>query len=78
MYPPGTLVKLANGEVGVVSKRGAQANTPTVSTLINAKGLQQMDPVRRDTASAPQFAVVTVLPPTMLKVNFEQIWRPRS
>jgi HD-GYP domain-containing protein (c-di-GMP phosphodiesterase class II) len=78
MYPPGTLVKLANGEVGVVCKRGAQANTPVVATLINAKGLQQMDPVRRDTAAAPPFAIVTVLPQSMLQVNFEQIWRPRN
>lgn len=77
MYPPGSLVKLANGEVGVVCKRGVQANTPMVATLINAKGLQQLDPVRRDTAGA-QFKVVSIMPPSLLKVNFEQIWQPRA
>jgi HD-GYP domain-containing protein (c-di-GMP phosphodiesterase class II) len=77
MYPPGSLVKLANGEVGVVYKRGAQANTPIVATLINAKGLQQMDPVKRDTA-VDTFKIVSVMPPLMLQVNFEQIWRPRA
>jgi HD-GYP domain-containing protein (c-di-GMP phosphodiesterase class II) len=77
VYPPGSLVKLANGEVGVVYKRGAQANTPVVATLINAKGLQQMDPVRRDTA-IDTFKIVTIMPPTMIAVNFESIWRPRA
>jgi HD-GYP domain-containing protein (c-di-GMP phosphodiesterase class II) len=78
MYPPGSVVKLANGEVGVVFKRGAQANTPVVATLINTKGLAQMDPVKRDT-SQDAFKVVTIMPPsTMLNVNFEQIWKPRS
>ena len=77
MYPPGSLVKLANGEVGVVCKRGAQANTPVVATLVNAKGMQQMDPVRRDTG-ADLFKIVSIMPPTMLTVNFEQIWRPQA
>ncbi|WP_345531534.1 HD-GYP domain-containing protein [Viridibacterium curvum] len=80
MYPPGSLVKLANGEVGVVWKRGQQANTPVVATLINAKGLAQMEPTRRDTSAAPEFKIVTLLPreSTMLNINFEQIWRPRN
>lgn len=77
MYPPGSLVKLANGEVGVVYKRGPQANTPVVATLINAKGLAQMDAVKRDT-SMDSFKVVTIMPPTMINVNFENIWRPRT
>ena len=80
MYPPGALVKLANGEVGVVCKRGEQTGTPIVATLINVKGLQQLDPVRRDTASSPQFKIVSLMPreSTMVPINFEQIWSRKS
>jgi len=80
MYPPGTLVKLANGEVGVVWKRGEQASTPVVATLINAKGLPQMEPVRRDTSISPQFKIVAVMArdSAMVSINFEQIWSTRK
>ncbi|MFT3736976.1 MAG: HD domain-containing phosphohydrolase [Rhodocyclaceae bacterium] len=80
MFPPGSIVKLANGEVGVVWRRGAQSATPLVAALINAKGLAQMNPVKRDTAAAPEFKVVATLPreSTMLNINFDQLWRPRN
>lgn len=76
IYPPGTVVRLANGEVGVVCTRSEQANRPVVATLISAKGLRHMDPVRRDTASAPEFQIVSVMPRdnAMMGLNFEQIW----
>lgn len=79
MYPPGAIVKLANGEIGVVFKRGQQTNFPVVATLINAKGLHQMDPVRRDTSN-PQFKIVGVIPreSAMVQPNFEHIWCGRN
>lgn len=77
MYPPGTFVRLANGEIGVVWGRNPEAmNQPQVAVLISAKGLRHMDPVRRDTGADPAFKVVAVLPPDnpMFTVNFEQLW----
>lgn len=77
MYPPGTFVKLANGETGVVWTRNPEsANLPVVAVLISAKGLRHMDPVRRDTAADANFKVVAVLPrdSTLLNVNFEALW----
>jgi HD-GYP domain-containing protein (c-di-GMP phosphodiesterase class II) len=77
MYVPGTFVRLANGEVGVVRARNAEtATAPQVSVLISAKGLRHTEPVQRQTASAPEFKVVAVLPrdSSMMVVNFDQIW----
>lgn len=78
LYPPGTLVKLANGELGVVFQRGEGAKTPIVMTLINAKGLRCADPIRRDTSQAG-CEVVGVIPPekSMVSVQLEKIWRHR-
>jgi HD-GYP domain-containing protein (c-di-GMP phosphodiesterase class II) len=77
MYPPGTFLRLANGEVGVVKARNPEhANAPVVAVLINTKGLRQAEPVLRQTASDADFKVAAVLPRdnSMLSVNFDQIW----
>lgn len=77
MYPPGTFVKLANGEIGVVWTRNPEsASQPVVGVLISAKGLRHMEPVRRDTAADPAYKIVAVLPRdnAMLNVNFEAMW----
>jgi len=52
LYPPGTLVKLASGEVAVSVRRGTSGNTPIVSAVMNRHGDALGSPVRRDTAQA--------------------------
>lgn len=52
MFPPGTLVKLASGEVAVAVRRGTSGNTPIVSAVMNRHGDALGSPVRRDTAVA--------------------------
>lgn len=76
IYPPGTLVKLVNGEVGVVFKRGESAKSPAVMCLINAKGMPFLQPVQRATDSEPGLAIASVLPldKAIVGLNFEQIW----
>lgn len=49
LFPPGTFVKLANGEIAVVHRRGAAANAPLVASIINGSGNPYMKPLRRDT-----------------------------
>lgn len=49
LFPPGTFVKLANGEIAVVHRRGAAANTPLVASITNGVGNPYMKPLRRDT-----------------------------
>ncbi|GAB4061170.1 HD-GYP domain-containing protein [Uliginosibacterium sediminicola] len=75
IYPPGTIVKLVNGEVAVVYKRGATAKAPLVKTLINAKGLATIDPFQRNCAEA-DFAIAAVMRPdkSLVGLDFKQIW----
>ena len=71
LYPPGSFVRLANGEIGVVTRRGARANAPRVvalaagapaaiaaRTACDAYGREaaMRDPLLRDTAQ-PAYAV---------------------
>lgn len=68
LYPPGTLVRLANGEDGIVLKRGAIATDPLVAALIGKSGAPLTSPVPRDTRLSSQ-AVVTGLAPHELKLR---------
>ncbi len=56
LYPPGDLVLLKNGEIGVVARRGASATTPLVACLTNAQGQPVAATSMRDTAK-PEFAI---------------------
>jgi HD-GYP domain-containing protein (c-di-GMP phosphodiesterase class II) len=62
VYPPGNYVRLANGEVGVVMKRGELANTPIVCALEDRKGVKYPEPVKRETAK-PEYAAIDVVMP---------------
>jgi len=57
VYPPGTLVRLANQEVGVVLRRGPDAARPLVARLLTAEGQRAGVPVLRDTREA-ELAIV--------------------
>lgn len=76
IYPPGTLVKLANGETGVVQKRGQAANTPIVAVLSNAHGVPMLKPVIRATAQDSGFKIAAVMAreKALVGLNFNQIW----
>lgn len=50
VYPPGSLVKLASGEIGVVLKRGATPTTPRVAVVRSRSGMPTGELIRRDTA----------------------------
>jgi HD-GYP domain-containing protein (c-di-GMP phosphodiesterase class II) len=56
LFPPGTFVKLANGEIAVVHRHGAVANAPLVASITNGTGNPYMKPLRRDTQHK-EFAV---------------------
>lgn len=71
VYPPGTCVRLASGEVGVVVKRGPSTNTPVVASLMSRQGEALMEPVRRDTGVG-QHAVVGVVSDKTLKVRISR------
>jgi len=62
VFPPGTPVQLANGEVGVVWRRGNNATHPVVARLVNANGTLAAIALRRDTA-LEAFAITGAVPP---------------
>ena len=51
VFPPGTFVELANGELGIVVRRGATATTPSVLVLENKSREPVMGRRERDTAN---------------------------
>jgi HD-GYP domain-containing protein (c-di-GMP phosphodiesterase class II) len=55
-YPPGTYVRLANGETALAVQRGARANTPWVISVIDKNGMPNLKSTCLDT-SLPAFAV---------------------
>lgn len=67
-YPPGSYVRLAGGELAVVARRGAKANTPAVFALVGRQGLPLGEPALRDTAD-PAFEVKASLAPGEVKVT---------
>jgi HD-GYP domain-containing protein (c-di-GMP phosphodiesterase class II) len=56
IYPPGDLVELKSGEIGVVVKRSANTKTPVVAAITDNRGRSVTTTIRRDTADA-QYAI---------------------
>lgn len=52
LYPPGSFVRLASGETGIVVKRGPTMLTPVVAALTWRSGEPRAEPLRRDTSQA--------------------------
>lgn len=75
IYPPGALVRLNNGETGVVTKKGGSATTPIVHALVGPRGVPLSIPVKRDTAGE-QFAIKETLSEEEANVRFSmhQVW----
>ncbi|MBV8665541.1 MAG: hypothetical protein JO269_03565 [Burkholderiaceae bacterium] len=78
IYPPGSCVKLANGETAIVTKRGPQAHTPSVYSLVNATGMPLGEPVWRDTTTS-SFAISSVVPKSnvMVALNRAKLFEKR-
>ena len=67
LYPPGSLVRLANGEIGIVFKRGHSATEPMVAAVLGKSGNPLSEPVPRDTR-LPAQAIAASLAPHELKL----------
>lgn len=75
IYPPGSFVKLVNGETGIVYKRSDNAHTPVVLSLTNSKGTPESKPIRRDTSRA-EHKILSVIPrdDIRLRLNPTSFW----
>lgn len=73
-YPPGTFVKLRNGETAIVLRRGPTPDAPWVHSLMREDGSTLPAALRRDTA-LPLFKVVAALPRglVMVRLNRQQL-----
>jgi HD-GYP domain-containing protein (c-di-GMP phosphodiesterase class II) len=52
LYPPGSFVRLASGETGIVVRRGPTMLTPVVAALTWRSGEPRTEPLRRDTSQS--------------------------
>jgi len=67
IYPPGCMVRLANGDLAIVVGCGSRPQWPVVATIASREGLAPSTPVLRPSGDA-EFGVVEALPP-------RQAWR---
>jgi HD-GYP domain-containing protein (c-di-GMP phosphodiesterase class II) len=74
-YPPGTFVRLQNGEIGVVTRKTKSATAPIVHALIGPRGAPLSFPIYRDT-SKELYAVREALPAEQatLRFSMQQLW----
>ena len=68
-YPIGTLVKLEDGEVGVVTGKGETAMTPCVHAVLNPRGVALTVAIKRDTSKSPH-SIREVLRRDQLNLKF--------
>lgn len=68
VFPPGSLVRLVSGELGLVVGNGEKAYHPVVATLTDARGEPRLTPLRRDT-SRQGLAVAALVSPQSLPMR---------
>ena len=75
IYPPGCQVVLANGEMGVVIKRGKRLDTPNVKIIMDAKGNRLATPIMRNTIN-PNYTVKEIVQPNVVRwdPDFMSLW----
>lgn len=75
VYPTGAVVRLENGETGVVCSKGEGSTAPVVLVLADASGAPLAAPVTRHT-TRPAYAVREMLSEEMAGIRFrmQQIW----
>ncbi len=74
IYRPGSFVKLASGEVGLVIRRDGNTTTPTVAVVLNRDGVPVVAMAIRDTFDK-KYAVISSVPSSKVKValNLQRI-----
>lgn len=68
VYPPGCLVRLASGELGIVVRRGRSAHAPLVAALTDRHGRALPAPVVFDSGRSAH-AITTALPEPRTRVR---------
>jgi hypothetical protein len=78
IYPPGCLVRLVSGELGIVVRRGRSANAPIVATLATTSGRALSGSSLRDT-SRSGFGIASSVPEPATRVRLPpQVFFPEA
>lgn len=74
-YPPGTFVRLQDGEIGVVTRQTKSPATPVVHAFIGPRGAPLSFPIQRDTGKE-LYAIREALSAqqAMLPFSMQQLW----
>jgi len=79
VYPPGSFVKLVNGDTAIVIKRaivkkGRNATAPTVACIVSPRGGLYERPAMRD-SNLDMYKITSMATPTFEKpVDFSKLW----
>ena len=74
VFPPGAFVKLHNGETAVVVRRGANAMTPQVQSVVSPKGVPLPAPLLRDSGQ-DIYSIREMAPPSKgFAINRQLLW----
>lgn len=78
-YPPGSYVRLANGETAVAVQRGERANTPLVISILDKDGIALGKYVCKETTT-PACTIATAVAPEQIKVtvNLDKVRKARQ
>jgi HD-GYP domain-containing protein (c-di-GMP phosphodiesterase class II) len=71
LYPPGSWVRLENGDLALVVRRGEHVYSPQVQSLVDKHGKAYAHPLPRDTANAA-FKIKQALPRGQIRVQVNQ------
>jgi HD-GYP domain-containing protein (c-di-GMP phosphodiesterase class II) len=66
LYPPGEVVKLSSGEIGIVMRRTDSVKCPLVAAITDVQGHPTVHTVQRDTSQAPYTIVGPVADKTLV------------
>ncbi|MBL4743522.1 MAG: hypothetical protein JKX87_02625, partial [Cycloclasticus sp.] len=79
VFPPGSFVKLANGDTAIVIKRaivkkGRNATAPMVACIVGPRGGMYEKPALRD-SNLDMYKIIGMATPTLDEsINFPKLW----
>ncbi len=76
IYPPGTFVRLANGEIAVITRMGQNPKYPQLKAVANKEGHLYPIAIAHDSAEPP-FAITEMIPKgnnLTGRINHRQLW----
>ncbi len=75
IYPPGSIVRLANGETAVVIRRKGELGGPMLACIANSRGEHYAQPLYRDSSEQEAYTIQDVHPsPGAVPFGLSRLW----